>query len=34
VRIAAPRSGTLRLVWTNPKTKAVVVSRTVGFKVS
>ena len=33
VRIAVPRSGALRLVWTNPKTKAVVVSRTVGFNV-
>ncbi|MEA2371143.1 MAG: hypothetical protein QOH12_1537 [Solirubrobacteraceae bacterium] len=34
VRIAVPRSGALRLLWTDPKTKAVVVSRTVGFKVS
>ncbi len=34
VRTSVPGSGALRLVWTNPKTKAVVVSRTVGFKVS
>jgi hypothetical protein len=34
VRIPVPGSGTLRLSWINPKTKATVLSRTVGFKVS
>lgn len=33
VRIAVPGSGSLRISWTNPKTKGVVVSRTVSFKV-
>jgi hypothetical protein len=33
VRIAVPGSGSLRLSWTNPKNKAVVVSRAVSFKV-
>jgi hypothetical protein len=33
VRISVPGSGSLRLSWTNPKTKAVVVSRVVSFKV-
>jgi len=34
VRIAVPGSGTLRLTWTNPKNKTVIVSRTVGVKVT
>jgi hypothetical protein len=33
VRIAVPGSGSVRLSWTNPKTKAVIVSRTVSFRV-
>jgi hypothetical protein len=34
VRIAVPGSGSIRLSWTDPANKAVIVSRTVSFKVA